>query len=82
VRAPRRPDPEPLQVDMQRHVAIGTALWALAFLVLLPFSARLRADGHLWWLGTCAAGVGLGLLGLAYLRRREHHEGPRRQGEA
>ncbi len=45
-----------------RVVQIGTAAWGVAFLALLPF--------RLWWLGTCACGFVLGLIGLAYVRRR------------
>ena len=51
-------------------VGVGTALWAVAFVVLLVLRSRLRAHGHLWWLGTCAAGVVLGLAGLVYVTRR------------
>ena len=71
-RAPRPPrEPvEPVETDDVRVVAIGTALWAAAFLALLPFAGRLAAAGHGTWLWTCAAGVVLGLLGVAYCRRR------------
>lgn len=71
-------DVDPLDVDGVRTVAVGTALWAVAFVLLIPFSARLRADGHLWWLWTCVAGFGLGLIGLDYCRRRR----TRRSAEA
>ncbi|MCZ9337881.1 DUF2530 domain-containing protein, partial [Streptomyces sp. TRM76130] len=27
--------------------------------------------GHLWWLWTCLAGAGLGLIGIWYVRRRD-----------
>ncbi|MGH3412895.1 MAG: DUF2530 domain-containing protein [Marmoricola sp.] len=60
----------PLDVDGIRTVQVGTALWGVAFLVLLAFVDRLRADGHLWWLWACAAGFGLGLAGWADCRRR------------
>jgi hypothetical protein len=62
----------PVDVDGVVAVRIGTALWAVAFLALLPFTDTLREDDRLWWLGTCAAGVALGALGLVYttLRRR------------
>jgi hypothetical protein len=56
---------EPLDVDGVRTVEVGVALWLLAFLALLPFYGRLEDAGNLWWLWTCLAGVGLGLLGLA-----------------
>ncbi len=62
-------DVEPLDVDGVRTVEIGTGLFFLGFLALLPFYGRLSDDGHTWWLWTCLAGVGLGLLGLEYCRR-------------
>lgn len=65
-----RVDVAPLDVDGVRAVAVGTALWALALVALLPFTGSLREDGHLWWLGTCATGVVLGLAGLVYVVRR------------
>jgi hypothetical protein len=61
--APRRPAPEPLDVDAARVVAAGTILWFVGFLVLLVFRARLTAAGHEVWLWTCLAGTGLGLIG-------------------
>lgn len=63
-------DVEPLDVDGVRTVEIGTAIFFVAFVALLPFYGKLRDDGHTWWLWTCLAGVGLGLLGLEYCRRR------------
>jgi hypothetical protein len=66
----RRPDPPPVATDDVRVVTVGTALWAVAFVVALVFRSRLRDGGHLWWLGACAAGFALGLLGIAYTRRR------------
>jgi hypothetical protein len=64
----------PLDVDGIRTLAVGTALWLVAFVALLPFAARLRADGREWWLATCLTGVGLGLLGLAYCVWRRSRE--------
>ena len=51
----------------QRRTAIGTtiryiALIALGLLYAMPFG---------WMIWTCAAGCGLGLLGLEYCRRRK-----------
>jgi Flp pilus assembly protein protease CpaA len=66
----RRPDPPPVRTDDVRVVTVGTALWGAAFVVAVLLRSRLRDDGRLWWLGTCAAGFALGLLGLAYTRRR------------
>jgi hypothetical protein len=65
-------DVDPLDVDGVRTLAVGTALWGVAFLMLIPFSGRLREDGHLWWMWTCIAGFGLGLVGWDYCRRRRN----------
>ncbi|UYM06703.1 DUF2530 domain-containing protein [Solicola gregarius] len=61
---------EPLDVDGVRTVTIGTALWLVAFVALLPFVGPLRDAGQIWWLWTCLAGFGLGLIGIEYCRRR------------
>ncbi len=62
-------DVEPLDVDGVRTVEVGTGLWLVGFLALLPFYGRLEESGNLWWLWTCLAGFGLGLFGLEYCRR-------------
>ncbi|GAB2975209.1 DUF2530 domain-containing protein [Nocardioides montaniterrae] len=61
---------EPLDVDGVRTVQVGTALFALAFIALLPFYDGLETSGRTWLLWMCLAGVGLGLLGLEYCKRR------------
>ena len=63
-------DVEPLDVNGIRSVAVGTCLWLLAFVLLLPFYSRLESTDRLWWLWTCLAGFGLGVLGWDYCRRR------------
>jgi hypothetical protein len=63
-------DVEPLDVDGVRTVEIGSLVWLLGFLALLPFYGELEDNGRLWWLWTCLAGCGLGLFGLEYCRRR------------
>lgn len=63
-------DVEPLDVDGVRTLEVGTALWFVAFVALLPFTKRLADDDRIWWLWTCLAGFGLGLIGLEYCRRR------------
>jgi hypothetical protein len=63
-------DVEPLDVDGVRTIEVGTALWLVAFVALLPFYGRLQDAGRGWWLWTCLAGFGLGLSGLEYCRRR------------
>jgi outer membrane biosynthesis protein TonB len=60
----------PLDVDGVRTVAVGTVLWAITFVVLALFRDDLDAEGVGWWMWTCLAGVGLGLLGLEYTRKR------------
>jgi hypothetical protein len=61
---------DPLDVDGTRTVAIGALLFLVAFLLLLPFHDRLDAAGKGWWLWTCLAGFGLGVIGWDYCRRR------------
>ena len=61
---------EPLDVDGTRTVTIGSALWLVALLVLLPFHETLEESGRQWWLWTCVAGFAFGMAGLEYCRRR------------
>ena len=63
-------DVEPMDVDGVRTVEVGSALWLIAFVGLLPFYGRLEESGRVWWLWTCMAGLGLGLIGLEFCRRR------------
>ncbi|HEX6338418.1 MAG TPA: DUF2530 domain-containing protein [Jiangellaceae bacterium] len=71
-RDPAKDPPElrPVDVDGVRTVAIITVLWALAFVVLAFFRTDLDEAGRGWWIWACLAGVGLGLLGLEYCRKR------------
>jgi Protein of unknown function (DUF2530) len=69
-RPSHRPEVEPLEADAVLVMGIGTALWAVAFVVLLPFKATLRAHDASWWLWVCVAGVALGLLGMRIASRR------------
>ena len=70
-------DVELIDEDGVRTVEVGTALWLIGFLGLLPFYGRLEDAGHLWWLWTCLAGFGLGLFGLEYCRRRRKQRAER-----
>lgn len=61
---------QPLDVSGVRTVTVGTVLWLVALVALLPFYPSLQDHDRGWWLWTCCAGFGLGLLGLEYCRRR------------
>lgn len=63
-------DVEPLDLDGVRTVEIGTVLWLVAFLAMLPFYGSLEESGRLWWLWACMAGFGLGLFGIEICRKR------------
>ncbi len=67
--ADRCPDPEPLETDDVRLVAVGALLWLVA-LVVLGVARLGGARIHAWWLEMCAYGLVLGVLGVAYCRRR------------
>jgi hypothetical protein len=64
--------PEPVQVDSQRVILIGTAIWFVAFVVLLPFYDWLGHHGHRVWLWTCLAGWILGLISLPLIRKHRN----------
>ncbi len=73
-------DVEPLDVDGTRTVAVGSGIFLVAFLALLPFRGRLEEAGHTWWLWTCLAGFGLGVIGWDYCRRRRRRRQAREAG--
>jgi MFS family permease len=52
-------------------MAIGTALWFVGFVVLLPFWGWLGRHDHRIWLWTCLAGFLLGLVALAIVGRHK-----------
>lgn len=68
---PAHEAPEPLEGPVVATVVGGTVIWFVLFLVQLPFYGWFDDHGHLWWLWTCAAGAGLGLIGIWYVRGRE-----------
>lgn len=67
----KRPDPPPLETDDVRTVAVGTAAWLVALVVLLVLrlTDATRVEG--WWLAMCASGAALGALGVWFCRRRQ-----------
>jgi hypothetical protein len=56
--------PPPLNVDTARVVLIGTALWAIALVVLLILGDRVDRV----WTWTCVAAIGLAAIGLGVMR--------------
>lgn len=69
-RSPLREAPEPLEADDVATVTIGTIVWFALFVVQLPFYGWYSDHGHTWWIWTCLAGAGLGLIGLRYVTAR------------
>jgi hypothetical protein len=61
---------QPVDVDGVRIIAVLTVAWAVAFVALAFAINWLDSNGRGWWLWTCLAGIGLGLLGLEYARKR------------
>lgn len=63
---------QPMDVDGVRTMTVGTIIWGVVAVALLPFLGNLEADGRTWWMWTAVAGFGLGLIGLEYCRRRRN----------
>ena len=61
---PEKQAPPPLQVDTVRVVLVGTALWAVALVVLLLLGNRVDR----MWTWTCVAGILLAGIGLGIMR--------------
>jgi hypothetical protein len=60
-----------MEVDLGRIVLIGTVLFAIAAVILLPMQSTLTNAGHGRWPWIAVSGAGLGLLGLLYVKRRD-----------
>jgi hypothetical protein len=67
----RRPDPAPVKTDDRKAMLVGIALWLVALAVLLVLIVPLTASGNAWWLWTCVAAIGLGLIGVLYTHSRQ-----------
>jgi hypothetical protein len=61
--------PPAVVMNTRRIVAVGTAVWFVAFVALLPFYGWLGRHDHRIWLWTCLAGWLLGLAGYAIMLR-------------
>jgi hypothetical protein len=59
-----------VDADGIRVVTVGTALFAVASVVLGLLHPQLVDSGRGWWLAVSLSGTGLGLLGLLYCRQR------------
>ena len=63
---PRRPSPPPIETNETLVGVLGTAAWAVAFIVLLLVGLP---QEDRWWLWVCATGVVIGLFALWYVPR-------------
>lgn len=74
---------EPMDVDGVRTMTVGTIVWGVIAVALVPFLGTLEEQGRTWWIWTAVAGLGLGLIGIEYCRRRrnalDHQPGRRRR---
>jgi hypothetical protein len=77
--ADRRPDPPPYRTNEFAPVIVGTAMWAIAFIVLLTMHHAMADRGQGWWLWVALTGVGLGLWGLFLIAMR--HRSVRKKAE-
>ncbi|GHC60115.1 DUF2530 domain-containing protein [Streptomyces flavofungini] len=68
---PRHEAPEPLEGPVVATITGGTILWFALFLVQLPFYGWFDDRDLTWWVWTCLAGGGLGLIGIWYVRSRD-----------
>lgn len=59
-----------MQTNDVLAVTVGTVLWCVFLLALIPFHGTLRRNGLLWWYPMAVCGIGLGVLGLYVTRKR------------
>ena len=64
------------QTDGVVPVTVGTVIWGLALVVTFALRGRLAESGSQWWVWTCATGLGLGLFGCWWVRRRRSRLDP------
>jgi hypothetical protein len=68
MRSPSRAVPAPFEGNDQLITGVISAAWAVALIVLLVLRRDLAAADR-WWIWVCAAGLGIGVFGLAYVPR-------------
>ncbi|NUK03043.1 DUF2530 domain-containing protein [Streptomyces lunaelactis] len=68
---PKHEAPEPLEGPVVATITGGTILWFVLFLVQIPFYSWFDDRDLMWWVWTCLAGGGLGLIGIWYVRGRD-----------
>ncbi|MEU5163729.1 DUF2530 domain-containing protein [Streptomyces sp. NPDC020875] len=68
---PRHEAPEPLEGPVVATITGGTIIWFALFLVQIPFYSWFDDRDLMWWVWTCLAGGGLGLIGIWYVRGRD-----------
>ena len=66
----RTEDVAPVDVDGVQVVAVGSAAWVVALVVVLVDHAELVASGRQWWITTALLGLALALPGMGYCLRR------------
>ena len=71
-RAPERAArtrPAAVEANPQPVILVGTAIFFVGFVVMLPFYGWLGEHHHRVWLWTCLAGWLLGVIGLILVRK-------------
>jgi O-antigen/teichoic acid export membrane protein len=67
----RRPEPAPLRTDDRKAVLTGMVVWIVALGAMLLFLPGVLGEHHGWWLWTVLVGLGIGLVLLVYVHRRQ-----------